>query len=485
MQFFDQSKNAFVETPEGVTGIYVSYNSGDIDSLDPAGKVGYSGLNIPGFKNQIIIANPVQIGQLLYSEGPGINIGEWNAIASPYFIRETGDGGEIAIGTENGLISGSENTSIGNFNLTRQSKNMVILGRGNYADHCKYSYMLGAANTISGIFLSNILGKNNILLANNDVNSLSKGDLSVFSGYESTLFNVLGNYNLTTSGGVVVTMIGNYNNINQSSNTHVYGTLNNGLKMTGDYNTIVGNRNDGYESANVTLLGNENIAIKATGDFIVGKSNTTSNTYYNYIYGQVNDVSLGNFNTLFGNSNQILGSSNQIFGKNTVNYSNSVNSTIVGDTNYLSGDFNNYIFGSNNTSDGSILNETIIDFPPLTGIRHRTSGIAGDYNYYIGDNNRSTANDYSFAFGESNDLIDNFKCFVMGADNKSVSNTNCYTLGNSNQITGTRDAIFIGFNFSTGHYANDRSHGGVGIKITRNGIDIYGSLRVNGTGVVI
>jgi hypothetical protein len=355
---------------------------------------------------------------------------------------------------------------------------MVTFGRGNYSDHCKYSYILGAANTISGIFLSNILGKNNVLLANNDVNGLSQGDPSIFSGYESKSFNILGDYNLVLSGGVAVTMIGNYNTIHQSSNTYVNGTLNTALAMTGDYNTIVGNRNDGYASANVSLLGNENTVIKATGDFIVGKSNSTSDTYYNYIYGQVNDISQGNFNTLFGNSNQILGSSNQIFGKNTVNYLNSVNSTIVGDTNYLSGDFNNYIFGSNNTADPTILNETIQKFPFLVEIRERTTGFAGDYNYYIGDGNRNSANDYSFVLGQSNYSIDNFKSIVIGSDNKSTSNTNSYILGNSNQITGSTNSIFLGFNFTSG--TSNQGISGFGIKISPNGIDIYGTLRVNG-----
>jgi hypothetical protein len=478
LQFFDQSENAFVENPDGVTGIYVSYNSGDIYNSDPAMKVGYSGLNIPGFKNKIIIANPVQIGQLLYSDGPGINIGEFNLIDSPSFIRTTGDGGEIVIGTENGIMSGTENTNIGNYNLTWQSKQMVTLGRGNYSDHSRYSYILGAANTISGIFLSNILGKNNILLANNDVNGLSQGNRSIFSGYESKSFNVLGDYNLVLSGGIAVTMVGNYNNINKSSNTHVFGTLNTAIAMTGDYNNILGNRNDGYTSANVIVLGNENTTTKATGDFIVGKSNTTSDTYYNYIYGQVNDVRQGSFNTLFGNSNQILGSSNQIFGKNTVNYLNSINSTIVGDTNYLSGDFNNYIFGSNNTADPTILNETIEDFPFLTAVKQRTTGFAGDYNYYIGDANRNSANDYSFVFGQSNNSIDNFKSFVIGSDNKFISNTNSYILGSSNQITGSTNSIFLGFNFASG--TPQQGISGFGIKISPSGIDVYGTLRVNG-----
>jgi hypothetical protein len=113
----------------------------------------------------------------------------------------------------------------------------------------------------------------------------------------------------------------------------------------------------------------------------------------------------------------------------------------------------------------------------------RTTGFAGDYNYYIGDGNRNSANDYSFVLGQSNNLIDNFKSFVIGSDNKCVSNNNSYILGNSNAITGSKDSIFLGFNFRSG--AHSQGISGFGIKISPSGIDIYGKLRVNGVAINI
>jgi hypothetical protein len=476
LQFFDPDKNLFIETPDRITGIYISYNSGDIDSKIPNEQVAYSGLSIPFFKNNQIIAYPVVIGQLLSSVGPGINIGELNSADSPYSIRQSGDKGEIILGNANGIVSGVENINIGNFNLIAQSKQMNVMGRNNYTNHCKYTYILGASNILSGIYLSNILGKNNNLVANNDVNNV---DPSIFSGYETRLINIIGDYNFIYSGGMSDSIFGNFNNLNNSAFISVYGNLN-GISFTsGDYNLILGDRNHAYNSINISMIGNENTIDLGNSDFILGKSNYVNSGYANHVYGRTNTIHEGSLNTLVGNSNEILGSYNQIFGSNMINYPNSVNSTIVGDSNHLSGDFNNYIFGSNTTCDSTILEETIPDFPALTEILSRTTGFAGDYNYYIGDNNRNTANDYSFVLGESNNSIDNFKSFVIGSNNKSVSNINSYILGNSNQITGSSNSIFLGFNFVSG--TSQQGISGFGIKISPSGIDIYGTLRVNGT----
>ena len=481
-QFLNTGGNGFIESPrelDSCSGIYISYNSGDIFSEIPSEQIAYSGINIPFFKTSMILTSPVVIGQPLYTVGPGINIGEYNAIDSPSYLRKiTGERGEIIIGAVNSIQSGIENVLIGNFNYLAKSQEVNVFGEDNYIDCSRYTYILGAKNFISGIYLSNILGKNNTLLAVNDIRGLSYGDPTVFTGYETRLININGDYNLVISGGISESVFGNNNNLTNSSYNYIYGNYNTMLNTTGDYNLTLGDKNNVYDCINISMIGNQNLSEQSYQDFIFGKSNKTEYSSLNFVYGYFNAIDGGSSNTVVGNSNEIFGSSNQVFGNNTVNFRNSVNSTIIGYNNKLSGDYNNYILGSNSSADSTILEETVEDFPYLIGVSNRTSGAGGDYNYYIGDNNRNTANDYSFVLGESNNSIDNFKSFVIGSDNKSISNTNSYILGNSNQITGASNSIFLGFNFVSG--TSDQGISGFGIKISPSGIDIYGKLRVNG-----
>jgi len=483
IQVFDSTRNSFAEADRFSSGIYLSYNSADINSNDPAGKVEYSGLKIPIFKTNVIISNPVLIGQLIASVGPGINIGEWNRTDSPYSMRYTGDGGEIAIGSSNFVISGIENMSLGHFNMSYQSKLINIYGKGNYADNSNYSWILGAYNFLSGISLSNILGKNNTLWANNNVEAFKKGDPAVFSGWSSYMINAIGDYNHIRSGAVELTSVGNYNQFTNSYNLRSYGNYNNAVLTTGFDNLMLGNRNNLNITFDGTTIGNENTISNSNGDLLFGKSNNSFSGYYNYIFGKNNTLDKSSENIIFGNSNTIFGSYNQIFGKNTTNYSNSFYDTVVGNTNFLSGTYNNYIFGSNNTSDSSILLElAATDYPFLTGkfiTSGQLTGFGGDYNFYFGNSIRGTLNDNTFSIGESNNLINNYRTYSVGRNNQLVSNQNSYVFGYNNQITGSSNAIFVGFNFVSGRSTQGIS--GVGIKITPNGVDIYGTLRVNGT----
>jgi hypothetical protein len=211
LQFYNTETSSYEELPSLASGIYLSFNEGDIHSDDPAGKTRFSGIKIPIFKTSQIVANPVLIGQLVGSTGPAVNIGQWQRTESPYSIRETGDGPEIAIGSSNFLISGRENMTMGNFNMSHQSRLINIYGRANYADNSNYIWMFGAANYVSGIYLSNILGKNNNIFAKNDLESARLQYPKIHSGYETYMVNVIGDYNNIISGGVELNVLGNYN----------------------------------------------------------------------------------------------------------------------------------------------------------------------------------------------------------------------------------------------------------------------------------
>ena len=185
LQFYNSQTNSYEELPSLASGIYLSFNEGNITSDDPGARARFSGIKIPIFKTSQIVASPILIGQLLGSTGPAINIGEWQRTESPYSIRLPGDAPEIAIGSSNFLISGRENATMGNFNMSYQSRLIHIYGRGNYADNSNYIWMLGSSNYVSGIYLSNILGKNNNIYANNDLESRRLAYPTIYSGYET------------------------------------------------------------------------------------------------------------------------------------------------------------------------------------------------------------------------------------------------------------------------------------------------------------
>jgi hypothetical protein len=477
LQFYNSDTNSYEELPNLASGIYLSFNEGDVTSNDPAGRVRFSGIKIPIFKTSQIVANPILIGQLIGGQGPAINIGEWQRTESPYSIRVDGDGPEIAIGSSNFLISGRENMTMGNFNMSYQSRLINIYGRANYADNSNYIWMLGSANYVSGIYLSNILGKNNNIYAGNNLEPLRLQYPKVYSGYQTFMLNVIGDYNSIISGGQELNIVGNYNGLTESYFINCFGAYNSSYLSSGVNNLILGNSNGLDRSFSSVVMGIENSLSLSTGDFILGKRNNINSSYSNYIFGMSNSLSDSAVsNKIYGDTNQIKGSYNQIFGTSTVNYSNSFFDIIIGNGNFLSGTYNNCILGSNNTSNTDILNEVAISYPFLaTQLR---TGFGGDYNFYLGNNIRGTLNDTTFSLGESNNLINNYQSYSVGRNNQLVSNQNSYVFGYDNFITGSKDSIFVGFNFASG--TSTQGISGVGIKISPSGIDIYGTLRVNG-----
>ena len=91
---------------------------------------------------------------------------------------------------------------------------------------------------------------------------------------------------------------------------------------------------------------------------------------------------------------------------------------------------------------------------------------------------RGTDNYSTHSLGVNNKLAGNSESLLVGRDNEFVLNTKSFAFGYNNRITGSRDSIFVGFNFISG--TSSQGISGVGIKISPSGIDIYGTLRVNG-----
>lgn len=483
LQVYNAGENKFEEFKEslGCSGIYVIYNSGNIYSNVPSNKVYYSGLQIPFFKAEKIVTYPVQIGQMVRSVGPGINIGEWNLADSPYSIRITGDCGEVIIGEKNYLISGSDNCNIGHRNYVISTRLVYLYGRANYIENSNYIVGVGANNYVSGFYLSNIFGKNNNLFSENNIEDVKKGNPGVYSGYQSSRLTMIGDYNNALSGSYFIHTLGDANYFTKVSNLINYGNYNFAKLTSGSNNAIFGHRNDISYGIDGTSIGNENTLSNTTGDFIVGLSNVTDQSYYNYVFGAHNAVNQGLNNLIVGNNNNIVGASEIILGINNQIDINSVSDMVVGYNNLLSGTTNSYVIGSNNTSDKTVVENVYginvvggeaVALGPYAG----STGSAGNNNFYVGNNNQSFLNEKTFIFGESNKLIDNSSSYVLGNSNNFINNNSSYVFGYNNSITGSRDSIFVGFNFSSGN----GTISGVGMKITPSGVDIFGNLTVNG-----
>ena len=65
---------------------------------------------------------------------------------------------------------------------------------------------------------------------------------------------------------------------------------------------------------------------------------------------------------------------------------------------------------------------------------------------------------------------------LIGKDNEFILNNKSFVFGYNNRITGSRDSIFVGFNFQSGN----GTVSGLGIKISANEINLYGTVKVNG-----
>jgi hypothetical protein len=494
IQTYNIGENKFEELKSNTSGIYLVYNSGDIYSNTPSDKTYYSGLYIPYFKSEKMYTYPVMIGQLVRSVGPGINIGEWNLTDSPYTMRRTGDSGEIIVGEKNYLISGVDNAIFGHRNSAWKSKAIFINGTSNLVENSKYVIMNGATNTISGLYLVNLVGKNNVLYAANDIEGITAGKAGLFSGHESIKVTLVGDYNLLDSGVYRIDSFGDQNYFAKAQNILNFGNYNHAYITSGNNNLMVGRRNDLTRSIDGTLIGNENSSLLAQGDFVVGRSNSINISYYNNLFGSSNSIYSGERNLIVGNLNTNNSSYQNIFGNNNeIIGSDSLYNEVLGNNNTLSGIRSSVILGSSNSLDknvlldigptnlyqGNLVNASINysgPFPVLIyGTYANRTGISNG-NYLLGQNNGLFLNNDSYILGRSNQIVDNTDNYTLGKSNRLINNTNSYVFGYNNQITGSRDAIFVGFNFQSGN----GTISGVGIKITPSGLDIYGSLRVNG-----
>lgn len=478
-QFYDTETSSFKE--QKLTGIFFQFTTGNLNSTNINDRLFFSGLSIPTFKTDRIVSYPVSLGSSLLVEGPAINIGSFNSTVSPTTSRGDFDWGpEIAIGSSNFLVSGVANVFIGHLNQEGRSQRINALGTFNDIKVSTYTSIIGSYNQLSGYSESNIFGKSNYLYAKNDVfGILSKPGIGpgVYSGHTSHKVNVFGDNNNLLNGANEVTLLGNYNEVTNSTGVACFGNSNNinGAKGLNSY--IIGFNNDSTQGSDTYVLGDSNISLTADSDFIIGAANGTTGTTFSYVFGKLNSLKNGSSNSVFGFSNKILSSNNSVFGNlNTIDTTTD-ESMVIGSNNTVDDSASdNFIFGTQNSSDAALRTELATKHAFLT---NRLSASAGSSNYYMGQLVRGTNNSSTYGLGINNKLAGNLESLLIGRDNEFVLNNNSFAFGYNNRITGSKDSIFVGFNFVSGSSVEGIK--GVGIKITPNGVDIYGTLKVNGT----
>ena len=475
-QFYDTTTSSFIE--QKLTGIFFQFTTGNLNSTNINDRLFFSGLRIPIFKTDSIVSYPVRLGSSLAVEGPAVNIGSFNSTYSPTTSRGDFDWGpEIAIGSSNFLVSGVANIFIGHLNAEGRSQRIHTLGTYNDIKVSAYSSIIGSYNQLSGYSESNVFGKSNYLYAKNNVfGILSKPGISpaTFSGYTSYKVNVFGDNNNLVNGANEVTLLGNYNEFTNSTGVACFGNSNNinGAKGLNSY--IIGFNNDSTEGSDTYVLGESNISLTADSDFIIGAANGTTGSY---VFGKLNSLKDCSSNSVFGFSNKIFSSNNSVFGNlNTIDATTD-ESIVIGSNNTVDDSASdNFIFGTQNSSDAALRTELATKHAFLT---NRLSASAGSSNYYMGQLVRGTNNSSTYGLGINNKLAGNLESLLIGRNNEFVLNNNSFAFGYNNRITGSKDSIFVGFNFVSGSSVEGIK--GVGIKITPNGVDIYGTLKVNGT----
>lgn len=482
--FFKTNESKFQEIPH--TGIYFQNITGGFESTIPiVDRLPYSGLYIPVFKTSEITSYPVSIGLGQEVFGPAVNIGAANVTISPDEVRQIFGssvyyGGELALGSVNMLLSGLGNVAIGHGNFSMRSRRTEAIGCLNLIEYCDSVTVHGGFNVVSGYKQSFIVGKNNYLYAHpkDNVEGLMTSPgihPSMYSGYGSSDVRVFGDNNSLFNGAVRGLVLGSTNSVHESTDFTCLGVNNNIHKTSGAANLMIGNNNDFTSCFDMGTVGDSNTLEKVFGGLVLGASNYASGSNKTYVLGDSMSIKNSNHPTTLGSTNVITDS----LGDFVFGFTNSVKTgqfnCIFGSNCHISGGTSNFIFGESISSD-SVAKKTLGNshnyLNSLSGIFEE----AGSNNFFIGQNILGTLNYSTLGFGFDNKLVMNNQSFLIGKNNELVNNKDSFVFGYNNRITGSKDSIFVGFNFQSGN----GTVSGLGIKISSNEINLYGTVKVNG-----
>jgi len=461
LQAYNAELNKYVELPSslGALSFYLS----------PSGFASSRTANFSGFA----FSRPLKVNGL---EMMPINIGVNNLTGSGVFQQNIGLFNNSFFDkidfVKTGYLGGF---NIGYFNVAANSINSYNFGYFNNQVHSLTSFNIGAANFNSGSDSSCIVGQDNILRTGSFVYFIGKSN-NIKSGSEVIVF-------------------GNSNVLNELTNSSIFGQSNeisgsSYLNLFCDANTVINTSNlnnfgegNSYNNAvDINLFGIDNTLTNATQDNIFGNLNVLNNTSQNTIFG-ISNSSTGLQNIIFGNLNTANGIGENIYGSNNIFNQDTAQDSIFGNENNLSGTDGNTLLGNNNQLNRSIIDQLyrvaltgitgagptlftgITGYQMLGGYTGTTSGemFGGSFNFIVGNNNQTSLNEFSYIFGDSNQVLNNSTSYIFGSnnylekssnsyafgENNSISGFENYVIGNNNEVrSGDYNSIFIGINYT-------------------------------------
>lgn len=304
----------------------------------------------------------IGIGNILSKSSLIYNLGQNNNSSGIYNAFNIGSNNILVRSKNAEILNGADIWNIYNFGINNKfisgARKIINLGEDNYIEKVRNGTLLGRANYI---YDSNITGKSNIILGDNNTSSNSSNYITLG----------IGNSFKKSNDHIMIGME-NFNiNENVINGNLIFGSFN---YNSGSNNALIGKSNR-ILGDNALILGINNVTLNNTNsDTIIGNINSTSGTNNNYIFGDNNTLGLfvsGTSDNFYigqnnssdsGNNNYVLGTYNQNFKTNE--------SYIIGKSNTTKNTNNNYIFGTNNQ-------------------------ISGHTSYVIGRNNNIRTGDYN------------------------------------------------------------------------------------------
>jgi hypothetical protein len=390
------------------------------------------------------------------------------------FVRSLGKNRNANFGYENSIENGKEVYNFGSSNKSFSGLNLIQIGVGSDNYYTNNGAIIGINNISQS-------GNNISILGNlNNVNKFNKinlvGSMNKSNSYDG---NIFGNQNNLLDGILgSVNVLGNSNQLKNTNGLNVLGDMND---ISGAGNIyIVGTNNTNTSNNDILILGKNNSILKGQSQIIVGNNISSQDSDNNVLFGK-NINSKNENNISFGASNTIDGRGQLIYGKlNTLDSSTNAD-FVLGVNNLLSGTYSNTIIGSDNHSDGLLLNNLyLIELTGVTGVGsarytgvtgykmgggYGASGIdivGGNQNFIVGENNLTTLNNGAYTFGNDNRLLDNLNTYIIGANNLSEKSNTSYVFGENNSVggfknyvignnnivrTGDHNSIFIGIGY--------------------------------------
>lgn len=398
------------------------------------------------------------------------NIVLQNILGTPNF---TGLFSENHIIGSNNRVTGSDQASIfGTNNVLSFNDEVYVYGNNNSLDSVESTNVLGNYSNIKNVDFGTLIGANNVIINSGDnlaVLVLGNSNSVVSGKNDTNNLLIIGNGHTinSPSGTLAVSLIGQANSIqtitSQPKNVMVYGNSNalgsnlsdvklfgsksfiengvstfvvgdsqslsdtttafvNGVENTinsGELASVIGTRNTAFLNNQSVVLGHFNIL--GNGPYF-----TSGRKIYPSIKSgiKIQNVQIGSNNENYLDQSQIIGNTNKSYSVN--NSFSGRNSIILGSTNFSSGS-ENIILGNTNTV------RSVNSNPYL---RNVALGISNT----LHNSNSSTVVGYGNTISGNTELINNY---AFGINNRFINSQSNVAIGYGNLFSGETGKIKI------------------------------------------